>query len=316
MASTLPSDLVVYDRLAQTAYLERIQKNLDLFNAQSRGAIVLRSEAIQGDFDKKTFYPEFGALAYRNISSNSAVTPSNITADERVGVKSPWKFGPYATSEEAFKRRNRSPAEFYQVVGEAAADATREYMAQAALASVAAAIGGNSAMQASGTASGRKGLINGFRKFGDKFNRVALFVMSSANYFDLVDAAVTDKLFEEAGVVIYGGAPGTLGKPVLVTDLLDDSPDYVYALQPGAVEIVESQAPGFRSYLINDAENLQIGYRAEGVFNVNLLGYSWDLEGSPAAPANPNLGALGSSANWRKHATDNKNTAGVRILLT
>lgn len=316
MASTLPSDLVVYDRLAQTSYLERIQKNVDLFNAQSNGAIVLRSEAIQGDFDKQAFYTKFGALAHRDITSNSTVTPSNIAADEKVSVKTPWKFGPYATSEEAFKRRNVDPAEFYTVVGESAADATAEYMCNAALDSVAAAISGNTAMQASGTLANRKGLIEGLRKFGDKFSRVALFVMSSSNFFDIVEQAVADKLYNEAGFVIYGGAPGTLGKPVLVTDLLVDSPDYVYALQPGAVQIVESQAPGFRSYPINDAENLQIAYRSEGAFNVELLGYSWDVNGSPAASANPDLSALGTAANWTKHATDNKNTAGVRIALS
>ncbi|EOX9627500.1 major capsid protein [Enterobacter ludwigii] len=43
-----------------------------------------------------------------------------------------------------------------------------------------------------------------------------------------------------------------------------------------ADEVTESQAPGFRSYDINDQENLAVGYRAEGVVNVDLLGYSWD----------------------------------------
>lgn len=316
MASTLTSDLIVYDQLAQTSYLERIQENLAVFGPASNNAIILRSEAVQGDFDKAAFYKEFGTVAHRDVTSNATVTPSNIAAEERVGVKSPWKFGPYATSEEAFKRRQVSPAQFYDLMGQAAADATREYMANAALTSVAAAIAGNSAMQATGTKANRKGLVEGLRKFGDKFSRVAMFVMSSSNWFDLVEQGIADKLYEEAGVVIYGGAPGTLGKPVLVTDLLDTSPDYVYGLQTGAVQIVESQAPGFRSYLINDAENLQIGYRAEGTFNVDLLGYSWDVSTSPAAGANPDLAALGTAGNWTKHATSNKNTAGVRIALT
>lgn len=316
MASTLTSDLVVYDRLAQTSYLERIQENLNVFNQSSNGAIVLRSEAIEGDFDKAAFYDPFGSLAHRDVNSNSTVTPSNISASERVNAKTPWKYGPYATSEEAFKRRDRDPAEFYRLMGQSVADSTREYMADCALASVAACIAGNSAMQATGTLALRKGLVEGLRKFGDKFNRVSLFVMSSSNFFDIVGQALSDKLYEEAGMVIYGGSPGTLGKPILVTDLLDSSPDYVYGLQQGGVQIVESQAPGFRSYEINDIENLAVGYRAEGAFNVDVLGYSWDINTSPAATANPDKSALGSSANWTKHATSDKNTAGVRIALT
>ncbi len=99
--------------------------------------------------------------------------------------------------------------------------------------------------------------------------------MHSATYFDIVDEAIANKIYEEAGVVVYGGQPGTLGKPVLVTDTMDA--DAILGLVTGAVTVTESQAPGFRSYDINDQENLAIGYRAEGVVNVDLLGYSWDI---------------------------------------
>lgn len=42
--------------------------------------------------------------------------------------------------------------------------------------------------------------------------------MDSATYFDMVDQAISEKIYEEAGVVIYGGQPGAMGKPVLVAD--------------------------------------------------------------------------------------------------
>jgi len=127
----------------------------------------------------------------------------------------------------------------------------------------------------------------------------------------MVDQAITEKIYEEAGFVIYGGTPGTMGKPVLVSDKIPE--DLIFGLQAGAASVVESQPPGVRSYNIDNQENLAIGYRAEGTFNVDLLGYSWDTAGSPAAPSNPNLTQLGSGANWRKYATDNKATAGVLI---
>lgn len=38
MATTVNSDLIIYNDEAQTAYLERIQDNLDVFNASSNGA--------------------------------------------------------------------------------------------------------------------------------------------------------------------------------------------------------------------------------------------------------------------------------------
>lgn len=311
--TTLNSDMVIYDRQAQTAYLERIQDNLSVFNAASQGAIILRSEAIEGDFSKEALYVIGGSVSHRNVNSSSSVEGKKIGMAEAIGVKVPWKYGPYKTTEEAFKRRNRSVDEFAYLVGQDAADATMAYMVQAAFAGLTAAISGNSNMvaEANWTQDHKKVLTKGMRKFGDRFERIALFAMHSSTYFDLVDDAITQKIYEEAGVVVYGGQPGTMGRPVLVTDKAPQ--DTILGLQAGAVEIVESQAPGFRLYPINDQENLSLGYRSEGAFNVELLGYSWNVGGTPAAPANPNLTQLGTAANWTKYATSDKATAGVLI---
>lgn len=313
MATTVNSDLIIYNDEAQTAYLERIQDNLEVFNASSNGAIVLDNEVIQGDFRKRSFYKLGGGLDHRDVNSEAKVTAKKIGAGEAVGVKAPWKYGPYQTTEEAFKRRGRPVDEFSQIIGADVADATIEGFIQYATASLKAAIGSNPAMvvEANIETDGKKTLTRGMRKFGDKFGRIALWVMHSSAYFDIVDEAIANKVYEEAGVVIYGGLPGTLGKPVLVTDTAPA--DVIFGLLPNAVVITESQAPGFRSYEVNDEENLAIGYRAEGTVNIDVLGYSWK---ETTGGANPSLAAVGSSANWVKHSTSDKVTAGVMIELT
>ena len=312
MATTLNSDMIIYNDLAQTAYLERLQDVLEVFNASSGGALILRNELIEGDLRKSSFYKIGGTLGHRNVNSDAAVTGIKIGADEAVGVKTPWKYGPYETTEEAFKRRARSPEEFSMLVGQDMADAALDYYIQTAFASLGAAIGANANMVASGSfaVDHKKVLTKGMRKFGDRFNRIALFAMDSATYFDLVDDAIDQKIYEEAGVVIYGGSPGTMGKPVLVSDKVTE--ERIFGLQVGAVSVTESQAPGVRSYPVNNQENLAIGYRAEGAFNVDIMGYSW----KDTAGVNPNLAALGAGANWRKHATSDKATAGVLIDLS
>lgn len=319
MATTVNSDLIIYNDQAQTAYLERIQDVIEVFNGASQGTVILDSEAIEGDFRERAFYKIGGALGHRDVNSTAAVVGQKIGADDMVGVKSPWKYGPYETTEEAFKRRARSPEEFSQLVGQDMADAFLVYAIAAAFGSLEAAIGANGNMVASASIAtdGKKALTKGLRKFGDRSNRVAVLAMHSSTYFDLVDQAIDNKVFEEAGVVIYGGQPGTLGKPVLVSDQISD--ELIFGLQAGAARITESQAPGVRSYPINTQENLAIGYRAEGVFNVDLLGYSWNKDAaSPAtpAPANPNLTQLSAAANWVKHFTSDKSTAGVIIDLS
>lgn len=312
MATTVNNDMVIYNRLAQTAYLERLQDNLDVFNAASNGAIVYRSEVIEGDFDKSAFYRVGGSIEHRDVNSTSAVTPKKIGSGESVGVKCPYKYGPYASTEEAFKRRARTPEEFAMLVGQDMADALMEGRLLYALAALEAAIGGNAAMVAQGSIAvdGRKALTKGMRKFGDRFSRIGLWVMNSDTYFDIVDDALTNQVYGESEIVIYGGLPGTLGKPVLVSDKVPT--DKAFGLQSGAIQVVESQAPGFRAYDINDQENLAIGIRGEGTFNLELLGYSWkdDVGG-----ANPTLAAIGSAANWKKHAGSDKMTAGVLLDL-
>ncbi|GGE68437.1 uncharacterized protein YjdB [Paenalcaligenes hominis] len=312
MATTVNSDMVIYNRLAQTAYLERLQDNLDVFNTASNGAIIYRNEIIEGDFDKKAFYKVGGSIEHRDVNSTNKVTPKKIGAGEAVGVKCPYKYGPYASTEEAFKRRARTPEEFAMLIGQDMADALMEGRLKYALAALDAAISGNAAMVAQGNIAtdGRKALTRGMRTFGDKFGRIALWVMNSDTYFDIVDDAITKQIYGESEIVVYGGLPGTLGKPVLVTDQVPT--DKAFGLQGGAIQVVESQAPGFRTWDINDEENLAMGIRGEGTFNLELMGYSWkDTVGG----ANPTLAAIGASANWQKHAGSNKMTAGVLLDL-
>ena len=212
MATTVNNDLIIYNEQAQTAYLERIQDVLDVFNASSQGAIVLRNEMLEGDFTQNAFYTVPGAVGHRDVNSTAPVVGQKLGADEMVGVKTPWKYGPYETTEEAFKRRARSPEEFSQLLGQHMADATLAYMIAAAFAALSAAIGANANMVATGSwaTDGKKVLTKGMRKFGDRFNRIAMFGMDSSTYFDLVDNAIDTKVYEEAGVVIYGGQPGTM----------------------------------------------------------------------------------------------------------
>lgn len=312
MATTVNSDMIIYNQLAETAYLERLQDNLNVFNQASGGAIVYRNELIKGDFDLETFYKVGGSISHRDVNSVAKPTGQKIGMGEKAGVKTPYKYGPYESTEEAFKRRARSTAEFAQLVGQDLADALMVGRLQYGLAAVKAAISGNANMSVTGSIAvdGRKALTKAMRPMGDKFGRIALWVMNSDTYFDLVDEALTNQIYGESEIVVYGGLPGTLGKPVLVTDLVGDND--AFGLQAGAVTITESQVPGFRLYDINDQENLAVGARAEGAFNIDLLGYSWDT----AKGENPTLDQLGASANWKKHATSDKMTAGTYLDLS
>lgn len=73
MTTTVNSDLIIYNDLAQTAFLERRQDNLQVFNDASNGAIVLDNELIEGDFRKRAFYKVGGSIETRNVNSTETV---------------------------------------------------------------------------------------------------------------------------------------------------------------------------------------------------------------------------------------------------
>ncbi|MDO4896338.1 MAG: major capsid protein [Moraxella sp.] len=312
MATTVNRDTIIYDELVQTAYLERLKDNLNVFNKASNGTIILLDEAIMGDFDKETLYKIGGNIDHRDVNATTAVEGKKISMGERIGVKVPFKYGPYESTEEAFKRRGRSVDEFSFLVGQDYADAVIAGYWKYATSALQGAIGSNTSMMVKAKLSehGRKVITKGMRKFGDRFGDLSMLIMDADSYFDIVDGAITDKLYQEASTVVYGGSPGTMGIPVLVTDQAKDHT--IYGLQKGAVRITNSQLPAFRAYPINDKENLTIGIRAEGAFNLDILGYSYKT----TAGANPNLATLGATASWEKYATSNKNTAGVILDIT
>lgn len=93
MTTTVNSDMIIYNQLAQTAYLERLQDNLNVFNQASNGAIVYRNEIIEGDFNKEAFYKVGGSIKHRDVNSTAKVVPEKIGSGESVGVKVPYKYG-------------------------------------------------------------------------------------------------------------------------------------------------------------------------------------------------------------------------------
>ncbi|MCX2643545.1 major capsid protein, partial [Klebsiella pneumoniae] len=82
MPTTVNSDLIIYDDFAQTAFLERRQDNLEVFNAASNGAILPDNELIAGDFRKRSFYYGGGSIESRNVNSNDPDTGKKTGAGE------------------------------------------------------------------------------------------------------------------------------------------------------------------------------------------------------------------------------------------
>ena len=143
--------------------------------------------------------------------------------------------------------------------------------------------------------------------------------MHSKAYFDLVKEQISANITNVADRVIYGGTPATLNRPVIISDVpaltdANGSATDTYntlGLVADGVVISESEQSDIISEIVTGLENLVFRIQGEYAFNVKCKGFKWDVTNGGA---NPTDTALGTTTNWDKAATDNKDLAGVRIV--
>ncbi|MCG3198572.1 MAG: hypothetical protein GHCLOJNM_03075 [bacterium] len=321
MAIGKASDFVIYDEQFQSGQVEVLAQNLNLFNAASNGAIVLRSEKLPGNYSKSAFFPmTSGLVTRRDTTSVSGVTDIALTQAEIATVKLNRKMGPVAQTLDAWKKMGATPELMSFVFGKQVGVAKIQDHIDIVLAALVAALEGvsGSALVFDGTAATMKhsAIVSGMSKLGDAAQRVACLVMHSKPFFDLIQQAITDKVYGIANTVVYGGSPGTLGKPVVVID----SPSLVVAGSPttyrtlgltvGAAEVVESEAESVAAEVVTGLENLVGRVQAEYAINLGLKGFTWDVTNGGA---NPTAGAIGTGSNWDKKATSVKDLGGIVV---
>src|SRR5690554_2319379 len=87
MAIGVGADFKIYQEQINGAAFEVVMQFVDLFGEGSNGAIVMRPEALKGDYNYESFFTEGGDVARRDPDSVSDIEDVAITQDETIGVK-------------------------------------------------------------------------------------------------------------------------------------------------------------------------------------------------------------------------------------
>lgn len=330
MAIGKASDFVLYDEQFRGGVIETLTQNTAAFNGASGGAIQLSTASMAGDYARESFLTNIANLVTRRDNTSvSAATSLIVSMAEFISVKLNRKIGPVDQTLDAFKKVQMSvedDRELSFLIGTQVAKAIEVEMLNTGLRSLRAAIANVSALLYTEPSSGTiasSTLNQGIMKFGDAFQRIAVLVMHSSVYRDLVGHQITPTNNGDniAGVVVQGASPATFGRPVIVTDstalIVDEgtssSPDNVYhtlGLVPGACAIENSEEESIVYDTVTGLESLVARLQGEYAYNIGLKGYQWDTTNGGV---NPNDTALGTGSNWDKIATDNKDTAGICI---
>ena len=326
MAIGKASDFVIYPEQFFGGVVEALEQNSEGFNAASSNTIRLVTNMKKGHYENESFIKALSSLVTRrDITSVSAATDTALTQGEAVRVKLNRKIGPVAQTLDAFRKISVDPQEMSFILGQQTGQAIALDYLNTALTAVDAALAGIAAVNYDASANtnpdrseiDHTNLVRGMAKFGDASNRITAWVMHSKPFFDLMESSIADKIFEVASVTIFKGSVATFNRPVIVTDSTalytttsSRTTYHTFGLVQGACTVEESEERQIVSDIITGLENLVMRIQGEYAFNLGIKGFAWD---STNGSSNPSDGAVGTSSNWDKVATDNKSLAGVRI---
>lgn len=334
MATTTKSDVVVYEAQMQGAFIETLQQNVDAFNDASRGALRFETRELRGNYEQESFFDEVSSINRRDptAESSSTATATKLTQDEFISVKLSRRNGPYEWNISSARMAGFSPERFSLAVGEQTAVATPKEMIDRMLAALEGKLDAVAALEHDATGSDTDAtdelettdLVTGLSKFGDAAGRIAIWVMHSKPFFDLVGnqiASTASVVGSPAwGLSLYSGMPITLNRPVLVidstslisyADVSTGAPVYsTLGLVPEAAVVTLSEFPlAVAEGPITGSDNLFIRWQAEYGYNLGLKGCAWNT----GTGANPTNSAVATGSNWTTKVADNKLLPGVII---
>jgi hypothetical protein len=318
--------MVIYQAEFQSGMVEKVAQFLSLFNEGTRGAIRLVPRALKGHYGKEAFFKDVsGLVTRRDISSVSAPGDLAFTQGENISVKLNRKIGPISQTIDAFKKAGMDEGAASRAFGELAAARKLKDMVNTALIAVEAAIQGNSAMNLDITGESTKTATRDaanrvLGKFGDMRQDIVCWVAHSKVNTDILGEAIAADVTGISDLVsIQGALPAWLGRPVIVTDagaLTDANASLTdtyntLGLVRDAVVVEESEDEEFLMDKVSGLENIVLRFQAEYAYNVSVKGFQWDTGNGGINPADS---TLGTTTNWDQVATDDKYTAGVRLV--
>lgn len=314
------SNMKVYQDEIQGTTIELLAQKINQFNAASGGAIVLNSQAWEGDFTKESFFASL-AGAQRRVDRYAAIASqasTALTAGELVGVKVAGGFGPVLFEPSQLSYLQKSPAAAIMAISEGFSDALLADQLNTSVGAAVAAVENVAALVNDVSGSGgitQVVLNNSHRKFGDQSQLLIADVMTGDVYHRLIGEAIANagQLFVSGNVQVVE----ILGKLFVVSDI----PALYEAGTPNKDKVLSVVAQGIivdnagdiitNMETTNGNTRIETTWQADYTFGVKLKGYAWDTANGGKSPTDAELF---TGTNWDKAVTSNKHTLGTLAI--
>lgn len=315
------SDFVIYQEEFFSGAVETLEQNAAEVETGANGTIRMISINQKGEFEKSSFFKNVTNLtSRRDPTDTTAATSTLLEQGEQAAVKVNGKIGPVENTIDSFKKIGEDPSIMSFVLGQQfGVDIALDYINTGILAA-ATAMQTTPAMVHSDltTTLNAEVLNDGLRKMGDRASRIRALVMHSTGFRNLIGNQILEKVTGISDVVIYGGSPGSLGRPIYVTDsealIIDDGvsagvPSYItLALTEDAIVINQSEEQTVVTQLVTGLNNLVLRLQGEYAMSVRVKGHSY------TGAAAPDDSVLGNGANWAYRMADVKSGPGICII--
>jgi hypothetical protein len=318
------NDLQVFNEYVYSSTTEVLRQTINLFNSATRGAIMLRPAAHQGDFSELAFFKKISGLVRRRDAYDS--TPTAVSAVDiehllDVSVKVAAGTPPVNIPPSQYRWIQQNPAVAGAAMGQQLAVDMFADMLNSALLAGAVAISNKAALtvdksgETTNTAT-QEYLLDAAALFGDQSQQIACWVMHSKSMFDLWKEALTN------GTALFSyGTVNVIADPWGRIFVVTDSPSLHYTdtnehyrilgLVPGGLYVGQNNDMESNWDTSNGYENIQRTYQAEWSFNLGVKGFVWDKANGLA---NPDDTDLATAAYWDSYYSDAKDAAGVCLI--
>lgn len=311
------SDFAVFQEYAYSSMTEVLAQQVELFNAASRGGIMLSAGDNRGDYNEKAFFAKVsGLVRRRNAYGSGAVAEKVLVHLQDASVKVGAGTAPVRIDPSMFKWIQQSPDLAGAVIGQQMAKDDMADMLNTAIGAYVAATAAQAALYHDGTgAVASLAVLNtGRAKLGDAWERQACWILHSKSMFDLFGAALANaaQLFTFGSVRIVQDG---FGNPFVITDsanLITTAKYNILGPVVGGIMIEKNNDFTGNVETKNGDENIIRTYQAEWSYNLALQGYTWDKTNGGKSPT---TNALTTATNWDKVATSHKDCAGVLVRV-
>lgn len=311
------SNMQVYDTEIHTTTLELLGQKLEAFNAASGGAIVLSTNAWQGNYTKSSFFQSLAGAQRRvdRTNTNTSQASTALATSEFVGVKVAGGFGPIIFEPSQMTWLMQSPLEAIGVISEGFADALLADQLNTAVGAAVAAVENIAALVNDVSASAglsQQALNGGHFKFGDMNSMLICDIMHSSGNESLIDKALAngEQLFVSSNVTVIS----ILGKIMVVSDIpalfVAGTPNKTKVLSLVAGAIIVDNAGDIITNMetTNGNRRIETTWQADYTFGLKMKGYAWDIANGGSSPTDA---ALFTGSNWDIAVSDNKHSLGT-----